>query len=147
MQPDQWSQVIDINLSSIERINAHLLDQQLINQGGRIIGVSSISGIAGNVGQTNDASSKAGVIGLIESMAPLLAAQGITINAVAPGFIETEMTMAIPFVTRQLGRRLCSLSQGGTALDVAETIAFFAAPQAQGVSGNLIRVCGQNLIG
>lgn len=147
MSHQQWDLLMDINLSSIERINDHLLDNNLINQGGRIIGVSSISGIAGNAGQTNYATSKAGVIGMINSMAPLLASRQITINAVAPGFIETEMTAAMPFLPRQFGRRLCSLSQGGLPVDVAETIAFLVAPQAQGITANLIRVCGQNIMG
>jgi len=147
MSRQQWDQVIDINLLGVERINAHLLDNQLINEAGRIICVSSISGIAGNLGQTNYATSKASIIGLIESMAPELAEKNITINAVAPGFIETDMTASLPLMTRFLGRRICALSQGGKPIDVAETIAFLAAPQAQGVSANLIRVCGLNLIG
>ncbi len=147
MKPLQWDLLIDINLTSIERINHSLLNQDLINDGGRIIGVSSISGIAGNPGQTNYATSKAGVIGMVESLAPKLAAKNITINAVAPGFIETEMTDAVPFMPRQLGRRLCSLSQGGLPVDVAETIAMFAAPNSQGITANIIRVCGQNIMG
>lgn len=147
MKAAQWDLLIDINLSSIERINDYLVAHELLSQGGRIIGVSSISGIAGNAGQTNYATSKAGVIGMVNSMAPLLAERQITINAVAPGFIETQMTAAIPFMARQFGRRLCSLSQGGQPVDVAETIAFLAAPQSQGVTANLIRVCGQNIMG
>lgn len=143
----QWDLLLDINLSSIERINQTLLEQHVLNEGGRIIGVSSISGIAGNLGQSNYAASKAGVIGLVDSHVECLRERNITINAVAPGFIETKMTAAIPFMTRQLGRRLCSLSQGGLPVDVAETIAFFAAPQSQGVSGNTVRVCGQNIMG
>jgi 3-oxoacyl-[acyl-carrier protein] reductase len=69
------------------------------------------------------------------------------VNAVAPGFIETEMTARIPFATRELGRRLNSLSQGGLPVDVAETIAWFASPASTGVNGNVVRVCGQNLLG
>jgi len=147
MSNQQWNQVIDINLQGVERLNTYLLDNQLINDKGRIICVSSISGIAGNLGQTNYATSKASIIGLIDSMAAELAEKNITINAVAPGFIETDMTASLPFMTRFLGRRICALSQGGKPIDVAETIAFLAAPQAQGVSANLIRVCGLNIIG
>jgi len=147
MKPDLWSSVIDINLSSEERINDALLAANAINKGGRIIGVSSISGIAGNMGQSNYGTSKAGVIGMVQSMAPILAKKGITINAVAPGFIETQMTAAIPFAIRQAGRRMNSMSQGGLPEDVAEAIAWYANPMSQGVTGNVVRVCGQNLLG
>ncbi|HNL78818.1 MAG TPA: SDR family oxidoreductase, partial [Agitococcus sp.] len=117
------------------------------NANGRVICVSSISGIAGNLGQTNYAMSKAGVIGMVQSMAPVLKAQGITINAVAPGFIETQMTAAIPFAIREAGRRMNSMSQGGQPVDVAEAIAWYANPASAGVIGNVVRVCGQSLIG
>jgi len=147
MQPQQWDMLMNINLCAIEAVNDYLLSNDLIANGGRIIGVSSISGIAGNVGQTNYATSKAGVIGMVEGLKAPLAQKNITINAVAPGFIETKMTGAVPFLTRQMGRRVCSLSQGGLPIDVAETVAMFAAPQAQGLSGNVLRVCGQNILG
>lgn len=142
-----WSSTIDINLSAEERINDELIAQGTINKGGRIICISSINGIAGQMGQTNYATSKAGVIGYVEYMSNKLTKKQITINAAAPGFIETQMTDSIPFVTREVGRRLNSLSQGGKPIDVAETVAFFANPAANGVSGNIIRVCGQSLIG
>ena len=111
--------------------------------------VSSIAGIAGNRGQTNYAASKAGVIGLVDAYAAdkALRRRGITVNAVAPGFIETEMTARIPFATREVGRRLNSLQQGGLPVDVAETIACFARTRSRGVSGNVVRVCGQSLLG
>ncbi|MEM8593268.1 MAG: 3-oxoacyl-ACP reductase [Pseudomonadota bacterium] len=142
-----WNMVIDINLSSEERINDALLEAGVINQGGRIIGVSSMAGIAGNFGQTNYACSKAGVVGMVNSLAQPLKEKGITINAVAPGFIETQMTAAIPVTIREVGRRLNSMSQGGKPVDVAEGIAFFASPAASGVTGNTMRVCGQSLLG
>lgn len=142
-----WQMTIDINLAAEERINQALFGQGTLNTGGRIICVSSMNGIAGQTGQTNYAASKAGVIGYVQYMADELAANNITINAVAPGFIETAMTDAVPFMTREVGRRLNSLSQGGKPVDVAETIAFFANPASSGVSGNIVRVCGQSLIG
>jgi len=142
-----WNMVIDINLGSEERINDELLAQNVIRANGRVICVSSISGIAGNMGQTNYGTSKAGVIGLVQSNAPLLKARGITINAVAPGFIETQMTAAIPFAIREAGRRMNSMSQGGLPLDVAETIAWYASPASNAVTANIVRVCGQSLIG
>ena len=106
-----------------------------------------MSGIAGNAGQTNYATSKAGVIGMVEAKAPVLAERRGTINAVAPGFIETQMTAAMPIGPREAGRRMNSLSQGGLPVDVAETIAWLAAPDSTGLNGNVIRVCGQSLIG
>ncbi|HEY1356259.1 MAG TPA: 3-oxoacyl-ACP reductase [Solirubrobacterales bacterium] len=147
MPEERWTKLMEINLSSEERINDALLDRGLLRPNGRIVCVSSMSGIAGNSGQTNYATSKAGVIGMVESMAPELADRGATINAVAPGFIETKMTAAMPFGPREVGRRLSSLSQGGLPVDVAETIAWFAGPGSTGVNGNTIRVCGQNLLG
>ncbi|KAE8756483.1 3-oxoacyl-ACP reductase [Paraburkholderia madseniana] len=142
-----WQSVIDINLSAQERIDDALLAAGILRDGGRIIGVSSISGIAGNLGQTNYATSKAGVIGRVQSMAPHLRARGITINAVAPGFIETQMTAKIPLTIREAGRRMNSMSQGGQPVDVAQAIAWLAHPGSAGVSGQIVRVCGQSLIG
>ncbi|MBK5117808.1 MAG: SDR family oxidoreductase, partial [Thermoleophilia bacterium] len=147
MDEDRWSVLVDINLSSEERINDALLEGKVLNEGARIICVSSISGIAGNAGQTNYGTSKAGVIGMVESMAPVFAKMGATINAVAPGFIESQMTAAMPIATREAGRRLNSLSQGGLPIDVAETIAWYASPASTGLNGNLVRVCGQGLLG
>jgi len=142
-----WQSVIDINLSAQERIDDALLAGGILRDGGRIIAVSSISGIAGNLGQTHYATSKAGVIGRVASMAAPLRARGITINAVAPGFIETQMTAKIPLAIREAGRRMNSMSQGGQPVDVAQTIAWLAHPGSAGVTGQVVRVCGQSLIG
>jgi 3-oxoacyl-[acyl-carrier protein] reductase len=147
MPEDRWSQLMEINLSSEERIDDALLDSKVLAKNGRIVCVSSMSGIAGNSGQTNYAASKAGVIGMVEALAPELAKRKATINAVAPGFIETQMTAAMPIGPREAGRRLSSLSQGGLPVDVAETIAWFASPASTGVNGNVVRVCGQSLLG
>ncbi|TQJ26062.1 3-oxoacyl-[acyl-carrier protein] reductase [Micromonospora sp. A202] len=147
MDADRWDQVIDVNLSSQERINDVLLERGLIPTGGRIVSVSSIAGIAGNRGQTNYATSKAGVIGLVDSLAPALRERGISVNAVAPGFIETRLTARIPLVVREAGRRMNSLAQGGLPVDVAETIGWLAWPASGAVSGNVVRVCGQSLLG
>ncbi len=149
MDADRWAAVLEVNLLSILRMNEALLAKDGLREGGRMVLVSSIAGIAGNRGQTNYAASKAGVIGLVDGYAAEagLARRGITVNAVAPGFIETEMTARVPFATREVGRRLNSLSQGGLPVDVAETIAFFAADAQSAVTGNVIRVCGQSLLG
>jgi 3-oxoacyl-[acyl-carrier protein] reductase len=147
MSEDQWESVLEVNLSSQVRINDVLLAEDVLRPGGRIVGVSSVSGIAGNRGQVNYATSKAGVIGLVDALAPLVASRPATINAVAPGFIETQMTAAMPFATREAGRRMNSLAQGGLPVDVAETVAWLARPGSAGVNGNVVRVCGQALLG
>jgi 3-oxoacyl-[acyl-carrier protein] reductase len=146
MKEDGWSSAVAVNLTAPERITAELLDQGLVRPNGRIIGVSSIAGIAGNVGQTNYAASKAGVIGLVDALADSLE-NGITINAVAPGFIHTKMTAAVPFFTREVGSMLNAMSQGGLPVDVAETIAWYANPASTAVNGNVVRVCGQMMLG
>ncbi len=146
MTEDRWDSVIAVNLTAPERITRELLDQDVVNANGRIVGVASIAGIAGNVGQTNYAASKAGVIGLVDSLADELK-HGITVNAVAPGFIITAMTAAVPFATREVGQRLNAMSQGGLPVDVAETIAWYANPGSTAVNGNVVRVCGQMMLG
>ncbi|WP_300643389.1 3-oxoacyl-ACP reductase [Nocardioides sp.] len=146
MGEDRWESVIAVNLTAPEKITRELLDQKVVNKGGSIIGVASIAGIAGNVGQTNYAASKAGVIGFVDSLKDELK-DGITINAVAPGFIITAMTAAVPLATREVGQRLNAMSQGGLPVDVAETIAWFASPGSTAVNGNVVRVCGQMMLG
>jgi 3-oxoacyl-[acyl-carrier protein] reductase len=147
MDQARWKSVIGVNIAAQLRINDALLASDHFRESPRIVSVASISGIAGIRGQTNYAASKAAVIGMVRATAPLLAAYGGTINAVAPGFIETDMTAQIPFATRELARRINSLQQGGLPVDVAETIAFLASGAAGGISGQVLRVCGQNLGG
>lgn len=149
MDEKKWDMVININLASIAKLNRYMFDNDVLKDSARIVCVSSISGIAGNMGQTNYATSKAGVIGLVDATAKHLADddKGMTINAVAPGFIETQMTEAIPFAIREAGRRMNSMSQGGLPVDVAETIAWLASPASGGLNGNTVRVCGQSLLG
>lgn len=147
MDQPRWNSVISINIAAQLRINEALLASAHFRESPRIVSVASTSGIAGNRGQTNYAASKAGVIGMVRASAPLLAAHGGSINAVAPGFIETEMTARIPFAVREIGRRLNSLQQGGQPTDVAETIAFLASDGAGGINGEVLRVCGQNMVG
>jgi 3-oxoacyl-[acyl-carrier protein] reductase len=147
MTGEMWDSVIDVNLLAQERIDEVLLAQNVLRADGRIVAISSISGIAGNRGQTNYATSKAGVIGRVRALAPVLRERGVTINAVAPGFIETHMTARMPFGVREAGRRLNSMGQGGLAVDVAETVAWLASPGSAGITGNVVRVCGQSLIG
>jgi 3-oxoacyl-[acyl-carrier protein] reductase len=147
MDDARWNSVLAVNLLAPQRLTEGLVDNGSIGEGGRVIGLSSMAGIAGNRGQTNYATTKAGMIGLTQALAPKLAANGVTINAVAPGFIETKMTEAIPLATREVGRRLNSLYQGGQPVDVAEAIASFASPASNALTGNTIRVCGQAMLG
>ena len=150
---DRWGSVLGVNLGAQLRMNEVLLDPRLkdglggITDGGRIVSVSSTSGIAGNRGQVNYAASKAGVIGMVQALAVQVADRGITVNAVAPGFIETEMTARIPLATREIGRRVNSLGQGGQPVDVGETIAWLAQSASAGVTGQVVRVCGQSWLG
>lgn len=146
----RWGSVIDVNLGAQFRINEVLLDPATkggLKDGGRIVAVASTSGIGGNRGQANYAASKAGVIGMVRELSTHLADRGITVNAVAPGFIETEMTSKIPLGTREVGRRINSMLQGGQPIDVGEAIAFFAEPGSAGVTGQVLRVCGQSQLG
>ena len=147
MDDARWDSVVAVNLLAPQRLAQGLVANGTIGAGGRIVGLSSMAGIAGNRGQTNYAATKAGMIGMTQALAPVFGEQDITINAVAPGFIETKMTEAIPLATREVGRRLNSLFQGGKPVDVAEAIAYFASPASNAVTGNTIRVCGQAMLG
>ncbi|WP_372593328.1 3-oxoacyl-ACP reductase [Actinotalea sp.] len=147
MTPKQWDPVLAVNVTAPLRITDQVLASGALGTAPRIVCLASTSGIAGNRGQTNYGASKAGVIGMVRASAGALAAAGGTINAVAPGFIETDMTARIPFATREIARRFNSLQQGGQPQDVAEAIAFLASPQAGGVNGQVLRVCGQNMVG
>lgn len=133
-----------------DRLNATALplDITAADAAEPIVAAASIAGISGNTGQTNYAAGKAGMIGLVRSPAPRAAADhAVTVNAVAPGFIETKMTATVPLFMQEAGRRMNSLAQGGLPVDVAETIAWFAQPSSTAVNGQIMRVCGQSLLG
>ncbi|MHA7282896.1 3-oxoacyl-ACP reductase [Arthrobacter sp. TMS2-4] len=147
MDASRWDSVIAVNIASQLRMNEHFLASPVFSSTARIISLASTSGIAGNRGQSNYAASKAGVIGMVRAQATSFDGGGRTINAVAPGFIETDMTAKIPPLTRQVARRLSSLQQGGLPVDVAEAITFLASDAAAGINGQVLRVCGQNLVG
>ena len=147
MDESLWDLTMEVNLTSVIRITESLLLGGIIPRKGRIVLVSSIAGIAGNTGQTNYAASKAGIVGFTRHLGAQVASKGIAVNAVAPGFIETRLTQAIPFGIREVGRRLSNLNQGGLPLDVAEAITFLSSPGAGGLHGNVLRVCGGNLLG
>lgn len=146
MDAARWDSVIAVNIASQLRMNEVFLAAKL--PGLRVVSLASTSGIAGNRGQTNYAASKAGVIGMVRASAALFAENGGSITAVAPGFIETEMTAKIPLGTRTVARLvLPSLMQGGLPVDVAEAIGFLGSDAAAGLNGQTLRVCGQSLVG
>ena len=147
MKAENWSKVVEVSVGGPERVTAHLLEEGLIREGGRVIGISSIAGIAGNNGQTNYGAAKAGVIGWVQDLAVRTADKNITVNSIAPGFIETDMVKTIPLGIRTAGRMLSSLSQGGQPVDVAEAIAWYCNPGSGNISGNVVRVCGQGFLG
>jgi 3-oxoacyl-[acyl-carrier protein] reductase len=147
MKPDAWDMTVDINLGAVVRITDRLLEDEVLRPGGRIICLSSVSGIAGNRGQTNYSASKAGVVGFVEALAPMVAKKGITVNAIAPGFIETRLTNAMPVAIREVARRMSAVGQGGKPEDVGQAITFLATPGAVGVTGATVRVCGGALVG
>lgn len=147
MTPEYWDSVMAVNLKAPQILTQALLDRGALHANARIVLLASISGIAGNRGQSNYAASKAGLIGLAQAWAPRLASTGSSINAVAPGFIETRMTAAIPFALREAGRRMSSLGQGGLPQDVAEAVAWLVQPGSGAVNGQVLRVCGQAVMG
>lgn len=146
MSATEWDSVMAVNLGAPLTLTRALLDARLIRPNGRILAVSSLSGIAGNKGQSNYALSKAAWIGAVRRLAAE-AGDAITVNAIAPGFIETRMTAAIPFAIREAGRRMNSMGQGGQPIDVAETALWLAEADNGGVNGAVVRVCGQSLLG
>ncbi|APR85318.1 3-oxoacyl-[acyl-carrier protein] reductase [Minicystis rosea] len=145
MSTEQWDAVLDVNLAAAARIHAAIADR--IRDDGRVVCLSSVAGLAGNMGQTAYAASKAGIAAWARATAKGLSARGITVNAVAPGFIETRMTAAMPIAIREAARRLSALAQGGQPEDVAQAITFLASPGAHGITGRTLRVCGGAFVG
>lgn len=147
MSDAQWDLTLDVNLAAIAEVTSALLERDVLRDRGRVVCLSSVAGLAGNVGQTNYAASKAGVVGYVRALAPTLRRRGITVNAIAPGFIETRLTAAMPLMIREGARRLSALGQGGEAEDVAQAILFLSTPGAVGITGSVLRVCGGALVG
>jgi len=150
MSPEKFEDLLAVNVTAPLRMNETFAEPGVLGGDGaapRIISLASTSGIAGNRGQTNYGAAKAGIIGMTRALAGPVGLAGGTVNAVAPGFIETDMTAKIPPLPRQIARWGSSLQQGGRPVDVAEAIAFLASPQAGGINGQTLRVCGQMLVG
>ena len=144
MNIDQWRGVLNVNLKAVINLTETFINKGF-NEHAKVVSLSSISGIAGNVGQTNYSLTKAGVIGFTKAVSS--GNNKIFANAVAPGFIETKMTENLPFFVKEGGRRLSTLKQGGLPEDVAELIGFLASPLSDGINGECVRVCGGSMIG
>ena len=142
MSEEDYDTVLDTNLKGTFHCIRFAARQMLRQRGGRIINLSSVSGILGNAGQANYSASKAGVIGLTKSAARELASRGITVNAVAPGFIETEMTAVLTEKVRESAVVQIPMGAFGTAEDVAEAVAFLASDSARYITGQTIHVDG-----
>jgi 3-oxoacyl-[acyl-carrier protein] reductase len=143
MKDDDWGEVLRVNLNGpfyCARAAIRLLLKQ--KQGGRIINIGSVVGSMGNAGQANYVSAKAGLLGLTKALAKEVASRGITVNAVAPGFIETEMTAGLPDAAKDAYRAQIPLGRFGTAADVAAVVAFLASEGAGYVTGQVIHVNG-----
>ncbi|MBA1205074.1 3-oxoacyl-ACP reductase [Pseudomonas capeferrum] len=147
MTPEYWDAVMAVNLKAPQVLTQALYEANALGEDARIVLLASVSGIAGNRGQSNYAASKAGLVGFAQAWAPKLAERGGSINAVAPGFIETHMTASMPMGLREAGRRLSSLGQGGRPQDVAEAVAWLSQPGTGAVNGQVLRICGQALMG
>ncbi|MBR9788742.1 MAG: 3-oxoacyl-ACP reductase FabG [Vibrionaceae bacterium] len=142
MKDDEWNDIIDTNLTPIFRMSKAVLRGMMKKRAGRIINVGSVVGTMGNAGQTNYAAAKAGVIGFTKSMAREVASRGVTVNTVAPGFIETDMTKALN--DEQRAATLSNVPAGrlGDPREIASAVAFLASPEAAYITGETLHVNG-----
>ncbi len=142
MKNEEWDQTININLSSVFRLTKLCLRRMLKERHGRIINISSVIGAIGNPGQAHYAAAKAGLIGFTRSLARELASRNVTVNAVAPGFIETDMTRALPEQVRVAYQGQIPLGRFGAVEDVASAVAFLAGSQANYLTGQTLHING-----
>lgn len=142
MKPEEWNAVIQTDLSAVYYLSKACLKGMLKYQWGRIISLSSVVGVTGNAGQTNYAAAKAGLIGFSKSLAQEIGSRGITVNVVAPGYIETDMTARLDETQRQALLQKIPLKRIGTAQDIAKAVLFLASNQAEYITGETLHVNG-----
>lgn len=142
MKEDEWDDIIDTNLTSVYRVSKACLRGMMKNRNGRIINITSVVGLSGNAGQTNYSAAKAGMIGFTKSLAQEIGSRGVTVNAVAPGFIDTDMTRKLPEAQREALLTQIPLGRLGAPKEIAAAVAFLASDDAAYVTGNTINVNG-----
>jgi 3-oxoacyl-[acyl-carrier protein] reductase len=142
MKDEEWDEILDTNLSSVFRLSRAVLRPMMKARYGRIISIASVVGAAGNAGQTNYAAAKAGMIGFSKSLAQEVGSRGITVNCVAPGFIDTDMTRALPEAARSKLLERIPLGKLGTAEDIAHAVVFLASEGASYITGATLHVNG-----
>ncbi|HID83238.1 MAG TPA: 3-oxoacyl-ACP reductase FabG [Chromatiales bacterium] len=142
MKNEEWDDIINTNLSSVFRLSKVCLRQMMRKRHGRIISIGSVVGVTGNPGQANYAAAKAGLIGFSKSLAREVGSRGVTVNVVAPGFIETDMTDELPEAQRELLLAQIPLNRLGKADEIAKAVAFLASPDAEYITGETIHVNG-----
>jgi len=147
MEESEWDLVLNINLKGAWLCSRAVVRPMMKQRGGRIINISSVSGIAGQAGQTNYSSSKAGLIGLTKALAREVASRQITVNAVAPGFVETDLTRDLPAELKEASLKMTPLGRWGTPTDIACAVAFLASDEAAYITGQVLSVDGGMVMG